>query len=118
LSSGCATWTGAAAVTEDGSPSVVSAFFLVHEAHGADDTAGALPDEKSESAPGKAIANAATAAAEAAEAIEAERTQRRRSALVRSSGKLSADTTMESRIAPARTAISRDHALHAAQPRR
>jgi hypothetical protein len=96
----------------------VSAFFFVHEAQGAADTTGLLLDEKSESAPGRAIAQAATAAAEAAEPTEAERTKRRRSACVRSSDELTEHGAVESWITPARTAISRDHDLHGAQPRR
>ena len=118
MSSGCATWTGATVGAEDGSPSKVSACFFTQEAHGAADTRGALPDEKSAIVPGRAIAKAATAAAEAAEAAVAERTNRRRSACVRSSDELTGHSAMESWNNVARAAISRDHDLHATQSRR
>ena len=95
----------------------MSTIFFTHEAHGAADTTGVLPDEKSE-IPGRAIAKTATAAAEAAEAAEAERTSLRRSACVRRLGDLTAHTAMESRNTLAIAAISRVHDLHGAQPRR
>ena len=121
MSSGCATWIGARALTGDGRDGTlsVSARFFMHEAHGAADTTGVLPDEKSEvAAPGRAIAKAATAAAEAAVAAEAERTKRRCSACVRSAEELTAHTSVESWITVDRTAISRVHPLHAGHSRR
>jgi hypothetical protein len=97
----------------------VSTLFFVHEAQGAADTTGVAPDEKSESAaPGTAMARTATAATEAAEAAEAERTSLRRSAFVCNWGNLSEDTSMESWNTLARSAISRVHDLHGAQPSR
>jgi hypothetical protein len=98
----------------------VSTVFFVHEAHGAADTMGVPPDEKSEiAALGVAIARTAAAAAtatEAPEAAETERTSLRRSTFVRSSGDLSEETSMESWNALARAAISRVHDLQGAQP--
>ncbi len=100
----------------------MSAVFFVHEAHGAADTTGAPPDEKSETAAlGMPIARTAAAAMEAAaaaEAAEAERTSLRRTIFVRSSGDLTAETSMESWNALARTAISRVHDRHGAQSSR
>lgn len=96
----------------------MSACFFMQEAHGAADTAGDPPGEKSAIVPGRAITKAATAAAEAAEAAVAERTRRRRRVCGRSSDELTGHSAMESWNIVARAAISRDHALHAAQPRR
>jgi hypothetical protein len=104
-------------VNEDGGPSNVSAFFFMHDAHGAADTV-VRPCEKSAIVPGRAITKAATAAAEAAEAAVAERTRRRRSACVRSSDELTGHSAVESWNAVASAAISRDHDLHGAHPSR
>lgn len=117
LTSGCATWTGAAAFAWDGGPSNVTACFFMHEVHGAADTS-VLPCEKSAIVPGTAITKAATAAAEAAEAAVAERTRRRRSACVRSSDEPTGHSATESWNTMVRAVISRDHELHVAQPRR
>lgn len=100
----------------------MSAVFFVHEAHGAADTIGVAPDEKSEIAElGTPIARTAAAAMEAAaaaEAAEAERTRLRRRAFVRRSGAVTADTSMESWNRSARAAISRVHDRHGAQSSR
>jgi hypothetical protein len=90
----------------------------MQDAHGAVATAVARPDEKSEIAPGRTTAKAATAAAEAADAAIAERTSRRRNARGRSPDASTMHSAVESWIALERTAISRDHVLQAAHSSR
>jgi hypothetical protein len=98
----------------------VSTVFFVHEAQGAADTVGAPLDEKSEiAALGMPIARTAAAAMEAtaaAEAADAERISLRRNALVRRSGAITADTSMEPWNRSTKAAASRVHDRHGAQP--